>query len=67
MLKNDFNRLDNKYQDTIKNSHSFEGRGDKQQIKVLEEEIAYIKKHFEMEVGLMKDENDILKKELMDV
>ena len=33
---------------------------------MLEEEIAYLKKSFEMEMGLMKDENDILKKELMD-
>jgi hypothetical protein len=35
------------------------------QIKVLEEEIAYLKKHFEIELGLMKDENEILKKELI--
>jgi hypothetical protein len=33
---------------------------------VLEEEIAYLKKHFEIELGLMKDENDILKKELLE-
>ena len=37
------------------------------QIKVLEEEIAYLKKHFEIELGLMKDENDILRKELLEV
>lgn len=31
---------------------------------MLEEEIAYLKKHFDIEVGLIKDENEILKKEL---
>jgi len=33
---------------------------------MLEEEIAYLKKHFEIELGLMKDENEILKKELLE-
>jgi hypothetical protein len=30
------------------------------QVKVLEDEINYLKKHYEVEVGLIKDENDIL-------
>ena len=42
------------------------GSANDPQIKVLEEEIAYLKKHFEIELGLMKDENDILKKELLE-
>jgi len=30
------------------------------QIKVLEEEIAYLNKHYEVEIALMKDEYNIL-------
>jgi hypothetical protein len=33
---------------------------------MLDQEIVYLKKHFEIELSLMKDENDILKKELVD-
>jgi hypothetical protein len=33
-------------------------------VKALEEELAYLKKHFEIEMGVMQDENDILKREL---
>lgn len=43
------------------------GRGDRQQVKMLEEENAYLKKNFDVEIALLKDENDILKKQLMEV
>lgn len=33
-------------------------------IQKLEEELSYVQRHNEMEIGLIKDENDILKKEL---
>jgi hypothetical protein len=33
----------------------------------LEEEISYLKKHFEVEMGLLNDENMILKKELSEI
>jgi hypothetical protein len=34
------------------------------QVKLLEDEVNYLKKHFEIEIGLIKDENEILKREL---
>lgn len=37
------------------------------QVKKLEDEIGYLKKHFEIEMGIIKDENDILKKEMQDM
>jgi hypothetical protein len=67
LLRNDFNRLDLKYQESLKNQSRMAGSAHDPQIKVLEEEIAYLKKHFEIELGLMKDENDILRKELLEV
>lgn len=33
-------------------------------MKTLEEEIAYLNKHYEVEMGMMKDEIEILKKQL---
>jgi hypothetical protein len=33
-------------------------------MKGMEEEINYLKKHFDMEIALLSDENDILKNEL---
>jgi hypothetical protein len=33
----------------------------------LEEEISYLKKYFEVEMGLLNDENMILKKELSEI
>ena len=33
----------------------------------MEEEINYLKKHYEVEIGLVKDENEILQKELAEV
>jgi hypothetical protein len=33
----------------------------------MEEELGYLKKHFEVEMGLLKDENDILKKEIQEI
>lgn len=52
MLKADFNRLDAKHQDLLKGSEGG-SKGEKQQVKLLEEEIAYLKKHFEIELGLV--------------
>lgn len=37
-----------------------------QQVQILEGEVAYLKKHFEIEIGLLKGENEILQKELLD-
>lgn len=44
-------------------NESVENQKEKQ-VKVLEDEINYLKKHFEVEVGLIKDENEILQREL---
>lgn len=33
-------------------------------MRTLEEEVTYLKRHFEIEIGLIKDENEILKREL---
>lgn len=41
------------------NQESIEGERDKQ-IKSLDEEISYLKKHYEVELGILKDENEIL-------
>lgn len=65
LLKADFNRLDGKYQDLLKVSDGGP-KAEKQQVKLLEEEITYLKKHFEIELGLVHNENEILKKELLD-
>jgi hypothetical protein len=37
------------------------------QIKHLEEEVGFLKKHFDVELCLVKDENDILKKDINDI
>ena len=65
LLKNDFNRLDAKYQEITSEQQNFEVSRDKR-VKALEEELAYLKKHFEIEMGVMQDENDILKRELQE-
>jgi hypothetical protein len=67
LLKNDFGRLDSKYQELLKSGESHLPRGDRQQVKMLEEENAYLKKNFDVEIALLKDENDILKNQLMQV
>lgn len=43
------------------------GGSKQQQVKMLEEEIAYLKKNYEVEMGIMKNETEILKKQLMEV
>ena len=35
-----------------------------QKLKTMDEEMTYLKRHYEMELGLLKDENEILKREL---
>ena len=37
------------------------------QIKRLEEELGYVKKHCEVELSLLRDENEILKKEIAEM
>jgi hypothetical protein len=64
LLKNDFTRLEQKYQEAISQHQHYDGKGDKQ-IRLLEEEIVYLKKNFEIEIGILKDESDILRKELL--
>jgi hypothetical protein len=34
-------------------------------LKILEQEITYLKKHYEIEFGILKNENNILKNELI--
>ncbi len=65
LLKNDYNRLDAKYQEVAADQQTFEVQKDKK-VKALEEEVAYLKKHFEIELGVMQDENEILKRELQE-
>ena len=55
-----------KLQDAL-NTQYHGGRGDHLHVKQLEEEITYLKKNSEIEVALLKDENDIMKKELMEL
>ena len=65
-MKGDYNRLEMKCKELQYQKDGLEGGKDKQ-IKHLEEEIGYLKKHYEMELGLIKDENDILKRELQEI
>eukprot|EP00347_Sterkiella_histriomuscorum_P016871 403351526 len=66
LLKSDFNRLEAKYEEQEKQHLNFDGQKERQ-IQALEEEVKYLQKHFEVEVGLSKDENEILKRELREV
>jgi predicted nucleic acid-binding Zn-ribbon protein len=66
VLKNDYTRLELKYKELSIQKDGIEGNKGKQ-VKKLEDEIGYLKKHFEIEMGILKDENDILKKELAEV
>jgi len=43
------------------------GNDKDKKLSLLEEEINYIKKHGEIELGMLRDENEILKKELNDI
>ena len=36
-------------------------------MKQMDEEINYLKKHYEVEMGILKDENEILQKEIKDI
>ncbi|CDW75884.1 UNKNOWN [Stylonychia lemnae] len=66
LLKNDFNRLEGKYQEQQQQQQNFDSIKEKQ-IQTLEEEVNYLKRHFDVEMGLLRDENEILKRELRDV
>ncbi len=65
-LKNEYTRLESKYKEILIQKE----QGDESncgQLKALEDEINYLKKHFDIEVGLLKDENEILQKELSEI
>ena len=61
-LKNDYNRLESKYEET-----TLERDQGAKKVKQSEDEMSYLKKHFEIELGLLKDENEILKRELQEL
>ena len=62
MLRSDYTRLELKWKETLEaQAISQEHSSD---IKRVEEEMTYLKRHYEMELGLLKDENEILKREL---
>lgn len=65
-LKNDYSRLEARYKDMLHTQESFDVEKDSQ-IKTMEEEINYLRKHFEVEMGLLADENAILKRELKEM
>lgn len=58
-LKNEYTRLELKYKEILIQKEQGDDSKDAQ-LKALEDEINYLKKHFDIEVGLLKDENDIL-------
>ena len=58
-LKSDYERLQQKYTETIQMKETEDDQKD-QRSQAMEEELTYLKKHFEIELGLLKDENDIL-------
>jgi len=57
-LKNDFSRLEQRYKES-----TIQGDKDRQ-MRMLEDELSYVRRHSDMEVSLLKDENEILKKEM---
>jgi hypothetical protein len=61
-LKSDYTRLEVKFKDIIEEQEKEAQEPAK--LKQLEEEMTYLKRHYEMEMGLLKDENEILKREL---
>lgn len=63
MLKVDFSRLEAKHEEQERIHGQRVGQLERSKEK-LEEELNYMKKHTEVELGLMKDENEILKREL---
>lgn len=65
LLKNDFTRLEAKYEEQEKQHLNFDTQKDRH-IQGLEEEVNYLKKHLDVELGVIKDENEILKRELRD-
>ncbi len=65
-LKGDYQRLEAQYTEAIKMQGNI-GNDKDRKLNLLEDEINYVKKHSEIEVGLIKDENEILKKELNDL
>jgi polyhydroxyalkanoate synthesis regulator phasin len=65
-LKSEYGRLEDKWRE-MQNSKEQLNESKEQKIKILEDEMNYIKKHFDIELGLMKDENDILQRELSEI
>lgn len=55
--------MESKYADISKQAATLEAQKEKH-VKTLEEEIAYLNKHYEVEMGMLKDEIEILKKQL---
>lgn len=63
LLKVDFSRLEAKYEEQEKH-HSQRQTQLERQKEQMDEELNYLRKHSEVELGLLKDENEILKREL---
>ena len=66
LLKGDYQRLEARLRDVAGQQEGEEAEKIKH-IKQMEDEINYLKKHFEVEMGLLKDENEILQRELTHV
>ena len=66
MLKSDYSRLELKYKELSIQKEGMDSNKNKH-VKKLEDEIGYLKKHFEVEMGIIRDENDILKKEMQEM
>jgi hypothetical protein len=52
LLKNDYNRLESKYSELKQEQEDYDISKEKK-VKALEEEVIYLKKHFEIEIGVM--------------
>ncbi len=59
-LKLDYHSLEDRYKEVHNQRGNLDGEKDRK-IALLEDEVQYVKKHNEIELGLIKDENEILK------
>ncbi len=62
-LKNEYKILEEKYQEAVEVKSNL-NKDQRRRVQELEDELVYLKRHSDMENGLLKDENNILKKEV---